>query len=350
VSKPFSFDDPLSRFNRSFFESHPTRDLRREFGSLASSFQIPDFLTEEYRKAFDFKKLLGVDFEKKLRQLNLVALVPLREREQHDEWMRAITGGIDASRYRDLLGLERAASVLSKQFPNHLERVFAEESVRLKAPFKWIDEAAANYKSIFGSLESLFAGQRDEIERLFSAYADIPIKLDDDEFGIGDESVSAEQVRNALEMLCAPSGDGASADENFAKRFASLPGIIRWFVLCVLVPYFVSIIANLQTPYYERMFTDKQVPAPGLKAEIRASGKSAFLGDDARYFRFVTAKQISVRETCRSKAKVVDALNFGKTVKLLRREKDWSVIEYLDDDSERVLQGCVYSRYLAKFE
>ncbi len=349
VPKPLSVNDQLADLVRTFVPSDPLKDMVRASTAFAETMKSYDFVRKQSEAALNLNFMSVVGAQNKLHGLDSVAEILARERETHEKLMRAFTGGADAPWHRNFFGREIAALVGGNKLPFQVANLPAKDLEQINNPFKWIEEAASKHKSVYSALESALSVQREQIDRLFSVYAGSEIDINEDEIGIGGERVSATQLRSAFDTLCASDTESKSDSESYAKRFASLPEVFQWFILCVLVPYIVSIIANLHTPYYERVLTTRTEPAPGVKAEIRAAGMSVFLSGDARSFRFVNVKQLSVREACRSKSQLIDSLSFGKTVRLLRREKDWSVVEY-SDKSKQVLQDCVYSRYLTKFE
>lgn len=66
-------------------------------------------------------------------------------------------------------------------------------------------------------------------------------------------------------------------------------------------------------------------------------------------YRYVSAKMLIVRQNPRARSLKVGCLSFGKAVKLLKKEKDFSLVLWTDKESGAEIQGWVFSRYLGKF-
>ena len=80
----------------------------------------------------------------------------------------------------------------------------------------------------------------------------------------------------------------------------------------------------------------------------RHFGSPAFLSAH----RFVSVNELLVRQNPRSRSPVVGSLKFGYTVEVLKKEGDFTLIQWQGkgDDSDAKIQGWVFSRYLAKFK
>ena len=67
-------------------------------------------------------------------------------------------------------------------------------------------------------------------------------------------------------------------------------------------------------------------------------------------YRYVSAKALIVRQNPKASSPEVGRLPFGRLVKLLKKEKDFALVIWTDEDSGSVIQGWVFSRYLSKFK
>lgn len=83
--------------------------------------------------------------------------------------------------------------------------------------------------------------------------------------------------------------------------------------------------------------------------EIRVEAKKRVPLDDLHEFRFVKIDVLTVRQNPGSRSPQLDELRLGKTVRLLKRGKGWSEIEYRDELTNELKTGWVFSRYLAHF-
>ena len=66
-------------------------------------------------------------------------------------------------------------------------------------------------------------------------------------------------------------------------------------------------------------------------------------------YRYVTSKVVIVRQNPRALSPEMGRLTFGKTVKLVKKDKDFALVLWIDKESGAEIQGWVFSRYLSKF-
>ena len=66
-------------------------------------------------------------------------------------------------------------------------------------------------------------------------------------------------------------------------------------------------------------------------------------------YRYIAAKVLIVRQNPRARSPAVGQLTFGKLVKLVKKEKDFTLVLWTDKESGTELQGWVFSRYLGSF-
>ncbi|OGA15721.1 MAG: hypothetical protein A3H32_04845 [Betaproteobacteria bacterium RIFCSPLOWO2_02_FULL_63_19] len=66
-------------------------------------------------------------------------------------------------------------------------------------------------------------------------------------------------------------------------------------------------------------------------------------------YRYIAAKVLIVRRNPRALSPEVGRLTFGKVVKLVRKDKDSTLVLWTDKESGAEIQGWVFSRYLGNF-
>lgn len=162
-----------------------------------------------------------------------------------------------------------------------------------------------------------------------------------------DASTAADDIR-AVEDIAQ---HGVSALSAIVNALQSLAPYVRAVVLYFLLPYLISIIANVNTPLHEEWW--KSVRGQNNREatkEVKANAAIAYSSDDLRQFRFVKRPAIFVRLTSSIQSPMLDELYLGKVVRLLKHERDWSLIEYVDTDTTELRHGWVLSRYLSKFD
>ena len=66
-------------------------------------------------------------------------------------------------------------------------------------------------------------------------------------------------------------------------------------------------------------------------------------------YRYVSTTVLIVRQNPRARSPEVGRLSFGKAVKVLKKETDFTLVLWTDQESGAEIQGWVFSRYLSKF-
>lgn len=201
-------------------------------------------------------------------------------------------------------------------------------------------------------IEEQLARSLGAIDALLTHYPLSSVTFDDvGGVSVAGEAVSRESLQQAAQDFQAQADESGDFLSHLFGQLAKLKPAVRALLLYLLLPYIISIVANLTTPLYEQLWKDLTTPrAAGTKSEVRAVARRIFVPGELHQHRFVTAKILSVRQTARLRSPAVSTLRFGKVVRLLQKQKDWCFVEYVEDDSDKVLQGWVLSRYLAKFE
>ncbi len=129
----------------------------------------------------------------------------------------------------------------------------------------------------------------------------------------------------------------------------SVQKLFNYFLLCVFIPYAISVAAGLTTPFYENKLNQYQSSDLRIvKKEIINTTIEKFSTPELQVYRFVYATALNVRSFRSKKSEIIDKVYLGKTVKLINKLKSWSWIEY-ENDSEETVQGWVLSRYLKRF-
>jgi len=66
-------------------------------------------------------------------------------------------------------------------------------------------------------------------------------------------------------------------------------------------------------------------------------------------YRYVSAKVLIVRQNPRGLSPEVGRLKFGNAVKIVKKDKDFTLVIWTETNSGATIQGWVFSRYLGKF-
>jgi len=66
-------------------------------------------------------------------------------------------------------------------------------------------------------------------------------------------------------------------------------------------------------------------------------------------YRYVSAQTLIVRQNPRARSPELTRLEFGKPVKLVKKERDFALVIWSDNEAGIEIQGWVFARYLGKF-
>jgi len=138
----------------------------------------------------------------------------------------------------------------------------------------------------------------------------------------------------------------------FIRSYAQkLKKPIATLLLIVILPFLINIISNLSTSYFENIIIElankpKREQIKAIKKEAQQDFSPDFLQD----YRFVTASTLNVRCGPSTKNAITDEIYFGQVVKLIKKGRKWSAIEYSEEDTGEVITGWVFNRYLEKLK
>jgi hypothetical protein len=117
----------------------------------------------------------------------------------------------------------------------------------------------------------------------------------------------------------------------------------------LLIAFITVVLAPITSVYVTKALAE-QTTTPTTEKEVRQGALEAGLNAATlAEYRFVSGQALAVRTTRRSNARAIATLKFGQPVRLLKKEGDWSLVEWTDKENDASIQGWVLSRYLRKF-
>ena len=261
-----------------------------------------------------------------------------------------------------------STSQIQEHLQSFLENRFSAQKQleELLQPQRWIQDQLSD---LMQSQQSSISSLRDQLEpisiagkhiadlieplnRYLTEFQDLDIEVDSvgNVFIDGDE-VSAEEISQTANAFVAQRGSIRDFVEGLVTWLSQLNPLLRYAVMLLVLPYIVSVVANLTTPLYQEWWRGYQNQAPrSAKKQIILDANQLYHRDELSRYRFVNASTLNVRSGAHLKAEIIDNLPFGKSVLVIRREKAWTNIEYLDESTGEPAIGWVYSRYLHKFD
>jgi hypothetical protein len=196
-------------------------------------------------------------------------------------------------------------------------------------------ELLAQFQGMLGdaNLESVRITESGEVE-----ISGIPVQLPDIDWDLERTVVSDDQPASALL-------------EYLLGWLSTLSPLVKAALLYVLLPYIISIIANINTPLHEEWWKSvRGNTGRQAKKELRAKAAEVFPDADLSSFRFVSTRELVVHKSNKIQSPKIDYLPVGKSVRLLQKADAWSYVEYSRGIERTIVQGWVLSRYLHKFQ
>ena len=174
---------------------------------------------------------------------------------------------------------------------------------------------------------------------------------EDGTFSVGNESVCQEEILECINDFSINYESYIDSVNGFIEQLKNLSNpTIKAVLIYLFLPYFIAIIANLSTPYWEEQWNESaNLSTREVKKEIVSSANDNFDSQFLQDHHFVASKILYVREYESTKAGMIDEIYIGKIVKVIDKKRSWSLIEYQDSDTNELKQGWVFSRYLSKF-
>lgn len=124
--------------------------------------------------------------------------------------------------------------------------------------------------------------------------------------------------------------------------------VMLWVIFCKVMDWLISGAIGAVMGHYAPtvLGNSPQAEKKAVQQIARAAvGSSAFLLE----YRYVSAKVLVVRQKPKATSPEVGRLVFGRAVKLLKKEKDFALVQWSDNESGAEIQGWVFARYLEKF-
>jgi len=121
-----------------------------------------------------------------------------------------------------------------------------------------------------------------------------------------------------------------------------------------LLPIILSLVASFLFKYMDlpkepllktknqEIFLKKQVTL-GLKQYIPNPKERV-------QYRIVNVDKLNIREGQSMKTEVISHLSFADVVQIIKKEKNWTLIKRYNSDNETLIQGWVFTRYLAQIK
>jgi Bacterial SH3 domain len=165
----------------------------------------------------------------------------------------------------------------------------------------------------------------------------------DDMWNDAEELFDQQAIRNLPEFL----------HQLFAKAKGFSPSLRALFVVIVLHIVLLTrdLAIELFAPYVNEYLVEHgHLSRREVTKAINKNVTQQIPGEILRDFRFVKIAKLKVRESPSTNSPQVGVVHLSEVVRVVKEKKDWTLVECGLEDSEVLIRGWVYTRYLAKFK
>ncbi|MBF5039166.1 SH3 domain-containing protein [Methylophilus sp. 13] len=123
------------------------------------------------------------------------------------------------------------------------------------------------------------------------------------------------------------------------------------YLLLIFSLLLCPLAVSVMTLYIDHHYFDKPPESPRqiIKEVKRSTPLDSIRSLELREFRFVKCEILLVRTKPKSKSAILGQIYIGQTVRLIKKDGDWSLVERVDESTDLKIQGWVNSRYIEKF-
>ncbi len=143
----------------------------------------------------------------------------------------------------------------------------------------------------------------------------------------------------------------AKNESEFLSFFLKTPPVIQAFVIFFFLQFFLpqvnNIISLVLNPYIQEIIATSNKTSKDLVKKIKHVPATSF-GIDVSRLRFITGTNLRLRQKNSTNSQVIDELEIGQIVEVIRKKKNWIQVKVTYEDE--VLIGWVFTRYTAKFK
>lgn len=245
-------------------------------------------------------------------------------------------------------GTDYAGKLLAFRDTFSLDNLSQSELIKKYSGF----DAGVDYLGSLNSSLDAFKGAQKTLEGLIPDW----LEIDQGNYNF-DESEQAELVTTAGALA------RAEIIKSDLRQYASHAAVVvskqeNPWVKVLLIAIFLEILKAMLSWQVGVMMT--QYAPHGLGGSPQGETK-AVQEHARRYFgspeflsahRFVSVKELQVRQNPRSRSPSVGSLKFGYAVEVLKKEGDFTLIQWQGkgEQADAQIQGWVFSRYLEKFK
>jgi len=192
-------------------------------------------------------------------------------------------------------------------------------------------------------------------------FPDPEVSIEVDQSGdvkLSDTKIGLEELQNIVDEIVSEITDNQKPtfDELVDKVSAEIqkqddPNL-RIILRVYIYPLILNLIFFFAIPFFSDISnsdtkTDQKKFAKELKDRVRGISSNV---EQLKSIRYVSATNLNVRYSNSRKSKIVGTLHFGNLVIIVNKRRNWTLVEWSDPNSEILIRGWVFTRYLKTFK
>jgi hypothetical protein len=218
--------------------------------------------------------------------------------------------------------------------------------------FKYASNNLINYKNI--NIGEIFNDNN------FQMHKDINYQIGTETISIYNSNYKIQDIRNIIiEVLdttglsILPNSFNIFTKEIFHRISLIKESSLRSFILGFFSSLLASIIIIIYSP--QRSESADRIFRSHRNEMIKVIEKSPNINEGInkivfKGYRFVISKQLDVKQRPAQKSQLIGRLYFGQVVKILTKRRNWTLVEYRDDENNIIINGWVFTRYIKSFK
>lgn len=199
-----------------------------------------------------------------------------------------------------------------------------------------------NYFSSFNDILEQMAEIKDKTDNL-----SITVNSDGT-FSTLNHTFSLSEIEASINECIKPTSTPVSfeiAIYNWLKKVKLAHPLVAIFIVYILGQIILNVISGVMLISYQEYRDSNKI----VKKIKEIPSNYNINNDFYNHHRFVSVKNLNVRNAPSVKGKIIEVLNFGQIVKIVKKNKNWSLVEWTKDD-DFCSNGYVFTRYIEKFK
>lgn len=127
---------------------------------------------------------------------------------------------------------------------------------------------------------------------------------------------------------------------------------LRQHLFGIFITIFISLLFSFISPIIEDftrklMSSDKRKTEKLIQKEIKKSIPST---EYLSYIRIISCENLNVRSGPSNNSMIIGNFRFGQVVTVVRKNRNWTLVQWKSEDDDLEITGWVYTRYLKKIK